>query len=797
MNKESKYIFTLVVVFLSSIIFCFAQQKGPNQGDLENSFEYDNPILFQKSELDSLIKWQEHIVLHVAKSKLKQKVPVFFKAYALTGPNRLRASISKVLKVELLNSEHEIVVSQYHKLQDGMAEGAITIPRKLKDGIYTLRAYTRWMQNYGESFYFTKQMELRSKEFANNKNSETLNQPSISFHPEGGQLITSLKNKLFIKINEDSIDEKGFVGEIVDDNNNAVAKAVPFGSGLLSVIFTPRLSNKYRLKVGNEHFYDLPPILTSGYVLNVNNLDAPMLSMRIETTSGNLKEKVWLKGELNGVTYFEKEIEFQKSLINLNVPTQGIPAGILVVSLYDDKGNRLAKRPVGIEANNNLKLKIISVEKDVAANERSFNIRVTDANGKPVTSEVSLSATTNESYSTAVKDKSITDLNWEDQDLDVGNTKELRKKRFLKDLGLLTLAGDSDLMTRKLPESIQFPVQKGLDLFGLAYNLNNELLKNTQIQLLGASDENVIIETFETDASGRVRIENLQLMGKTELIFRTAGDDTSSRLVKIVPFQERFGKKKLSKSRLDFTKQKKGKITNTSPWQPDVEGELVILDEVEVIEKKKLERKTSPSVYGVEPTRVKFQDPERPKTIPQLFLGIPGLNVIGLGGLQPEVIMPRAAGAGPVLWVLDGMPLIQPTSLVDILGLVSHTDVERIEILYSATAAIYGSRASGGAIVIYTRSGADLDYVNRKEGRLNFQGYFESPTFKDHIDEVINNPKKYVDSATTLFWSTNIKTDKNGEATIRFKVPFDYKHLELKASTINEDGDIGSARVVF
>lgn len=797
MNKKSKYLFTLVIVFLSGIIFCFAQQNGPNQEGLENSFENDNSLWFQESELDSLITWQEHIVLHVDKSILKKEDPIFFKAYALMGPNRVRASLSKVLKVELLNSEKEIVVSQYHKLDDGMAEGAMAIPRKLDEGVYTLRAYTRWMQNYGESCYFTQQMELGSQQRTKDKNREISNQRSVSFHPEGGQLIASLGNKLLIKVNDNNAEKIGLAGEIIDEDTNVVADVVPFGSGLLSVVFTPKPSHSYRLKMANDKFYDLPEVLTSGYVVNVNNLDPSVLSIRVEATSEMVTAKVWLKGEMNGVTYFKKELEFQESSTDINVPTQGIPAGILIVSLNDDESNEWVKRPVAIEAKNSLKLNIVSVEEDVDTNERCFKIKVTDSKGNRITSEISLSATTFKSTSAAVQPKKSTDLIWERHKLGNGHAQEVRKKRFMTDLALLTVDEDSDLIAQKLPVSIRFPFQKGLNLFGLAYNLNNELLKNTEIQLLGASEENVIIQKFRSDASGSVRLENLQLMGETELIFRTAGDDTSSRLVRIVPFQERFESRNSPKARLDFSKQKKGTITNTSPWQPDAEGELMVLDEVEVTEKKKQEKKTSPSVYGIEPTRVKFQDPKRPMTLPQLFLGIPGINVVGLGGIQPQVVLPRAAGAGPVLWVLDGMPLMQPSGLVDIMNLVSHTDVERIEILYGATAAIYGTRASGGAIIIYTRSAAGMDYVDRKEGRLNFQGYFKSPTFSEYIKEVIKKPKKYADSATTLFWSPSIKTDKNGEATIRFKVPFDYKHLELKASTITEKGEVGSTRVIF
>ncbi len=261
--------------------------------------------------------------------------------------------------------------------------------------------------------------------------------------------------------------------------------------------------------------------------------------------------------------------------------------------------------------------------------------------------------------------------------------------------------------------------------------------------------------------------------------------------------QESFESKNTTKSVLDFSSQKKGKIIKTSPWQPIDEDRVIELEEVEVTQRKMQGKKTMPSIYGMEPTRVKFQDVKRPRTIPQLLLGMPGVQVLGLGTLSPQIILPKAAGMGPLLWVLDGMPLLQPTGLADIISLVSYVDVERIELLFGPQAAIYGTRSAGGAIVIYTRSGAGMDYVNRKEGQLNFQGYFESPTFNDYLEEIIKRPKKYINGITTFFWNPNIKTNEYGEAIVRFRAPIEYEKLELKASTVTEKGEIGSAKVVF
>ena len=157
----------------------------------------------------------------------------------------------------------------------------------------------------------------------------------VSFHPEGGNLIATLSNKLFIKVNRNSDEIVDLKGEIVDENNHVVADVVPFGSGFMSVIFTPKPSQSYRLKTENGDLYPLPKIQASDYVINVNNLDPSVLSIRIQATTEFVNSKLWLKGEMSGVTYFKKELEFQKSLMDLNVPMQGIPSGVLTVSLND------------------------------------------------------------------------------------------------------------------------------------------------------------------------------------------------------------------------------------------------------------------------------------------------------------------------------------------------------------------------------------------------------------------------------------------------------------------------------
>ena len=72
------------------------------------------------------------------------------------------------------------------------------------------------MQNYGEPFYFTKELQLGSSKVKINGNEESNEPFSVSFHPEGGGLIANLSNRLLIKIHTADGESDNIHGEIID-----------------------------------------------------------------------------------------------------------------------------------------------------------------------------------------------------------------------------------------------------------------------------------------------------------------------------------------------------------------------------------------------------------------------------------------------------------------------------------------------------------------------------------------------------------------------------------------------------
>ncbi|MBX2940947.1 MAG: hypothetical protein KF860_01260 [Cyclobacteriaceae bacterium] len=91
---------------------------------------------------------QEKVYLHTDKPYYYPGEVVWFKAYFSYTSPALKDSLSKVLYVELINSDSEIVNTSILKIEEGVSWGDIELPNTLPPDTYALRAYTNWMRNF-------------------------------------------------------------------------------------------------------------------------------------------------------------------------------------------------------------------------------------------------------------------------------------------------------------------------------------------------------------------------------------------------------------------------------------------------------------------------------------------------------------------------------------------------------------------------------------------------------------------------------------------------------------------------
>ena len=171
------------------------------------------------------------------------------------------------------------------------------------------------------------------------------------------------------------------------------------------------------------------------------------------------------------------------------------------------------------------------------------------------------------------------------------------------------------------------------------------------------------------------------------------------------------------------------------------------------------------------------------------------MQVTGSGFNAQVQIRGAANFNGPVapLFVLDGMPVDLQT-----INSLSIQDVEQVDILKGASAAIYGSQGGAGVISVLTKRGSP-NYDLSKEaapGTLvaKLPGYTPVREFYAPRYDVASNEPPRPDFRTTLFWASTVQTDATGKATVSFFTSDNKTTVRFNVEGTTVDGMPGIGR---
>lgn len=79
---------------------------------------------------------------------------IWFKAYLLNAADKKASTYSNKIYVELLNDSSEVRQRLVIPMSAGLGQGDFKLDAGLLQGGYTVRAYTNWLQNFGEDHFF-------------------------------------------------------------------------------------------------------------------------------------------------------------------------------------------------------------------------------------------------------------------------------------------------------------------------------------------------------------------------------------------------------------------------------------------------------------------------------------------------------------------------------------------------------------------------------------------------------------------------------------------------------------------
>lgn len=109
---------------------------------------------------------QEKVYVQTDKGFYYPGEEIWFKTYTNYANQSIKDSLSRVLYVDLISPAKEIVATKMVKLDSTYASGEFLLHSDWQSGIYFVRAYTKWMLNYGPEILYYKPVGVLKNDLA-------------------------------------------------------------------------------------------------------------------------------------------------------------------------------------------------------------------------------------------------------------------------------------------------------------------------------------------------------------------------------------------------------------------------------------------------------------------------------------------------------------------------------------------------------------------------------------------------------------------------------------------------------
>jgi hypothetical protein len=750
----------------------------------------------------------EKLYLHTDRELYAPGDDIWMKSYLVSGINNRLIPGYKNIYFQLISDSGRVVLDKILLSKDGKAAGDVQIRQDMPDGTYTIRAYTRYLQNFGEESYSHKKIVI-----AGSKNSLELNmeddldnrQIALDFLPEGGSLVLNGINHVAFK----AIDEKGrgvdVTGKVVDEKGEEVVAFQSRYKGMGTFMMMPQEGKSYfALLDGFPDFsYELEEAAPDAIAMNYKS-DGNYLQI---TLTRNLKKQApqgfLLKATHKGIDLFYSQVKMTGFQHAQRLFKGLFPPGISKITLLDSQNNVVAERLVFVKNNNDQAVQL-KVNKDEYRSREKVKIDITSLLPEYDTvASLSLSVV-NEDYLSST-----------------GNTQNIESYLLLDS----ELKGSVESPASLFRDENGISADEKLDLVMMVNGWRSyywddlEFFRNRQLAgwddygleikgkvvkqwggkpadegkvVLGPFSSGLLFEETKTDLDGNFRFDRLYLKDNARIMINAQTKAGSKRTDIILEEQSLFD------STVSF-----GSLNTVCPgisvpmkfyrenyYRKISETEYlvksgILLDEVKAVGNfisgdGHVRLYSEPDVSLV----ILEEDIDHYFNILDYLQGrVAGVDVVG------EEIRIRGAMNNPLLLV-DGIETSWSETSSIPMG-----DIDKIEILKSGYGmSVYGSRGGDGVISVLTKMGRgewENSWERIIQGRLttSFRGFHQPREFYSprYTAENINDPKP--DHRPVLLWNPEVQFE-NGRAVIELFTADNLARYHIFAEGISKKGKI-------
>ena len=361
---------------------------------------------------------QEKVYIHFDNTSYYQGDNIWFACYVTSGQNRL-SQLSKTLYVELLNPGGEIIDTRILSIENGQCHGDFSLNHlPFYSGFYEVRAYTKYMLNFGEDVIFSRLLPVfdQPKTEGNYEEKEMLKygryssngyypvkrekpekgkSANIRFFPEGGNLIQGITSRVAFEATDEAGNPIDVAGVVLDDKNRELGRFVDSHEGRGVFTCTPG-AGKQKVEVacsGKKYQFDLPVALPQGVVMEVDNLSYPdSIGIILRKRELLPAEMLGLVVLIGGVYQNYQFVYLKDNEISFKIDKTGLPLGVSQIVLFNNQGDILCDRLVFTGKKDFLNIQV-KPDKPVYKPYEPVNMKISvaDKQANPVQTTFSLS----------------------------------------------------------------------------------------------------------------------------------------------------------------------------------------------------------------------------------------------------------------------------------------------------------------------------------------------------------------------------------------------------------------------
>ncbi len=734
---------------------------------------------------------QEKIHLHLDKPYYAVGEDIWLKAYVVTAEKNEPSQLSKVLYVDLIDEKNQLKKNLKFPIENGIADGNISLIDSLATGTYRIRAYTNYMRNYTADFFFEKFVKIgRVADIPTIEAKKAIDKKttfSLQFFPEGGNILAGIRNKIGVKaVTSDGLGAN-FSGYIINKNKEKVATFTTEHAGIGAFALMAQPNEEYTaiitLADGSIKSFNLPKLIESGYAISVNSTPEK-INIRVFGSTDQVDGKdLSVIAQSNGVVYASFTSKLDKPVLTASLNKKDFPTGIIQFTLFNAQNKPLAERLIFVNHQAELKIDIKNKEQANTKKKTNLDLFVADVNNNPIDGNFSVAVVDegniqiNEDEETTILSNLLltSDLKgYIEQPNYYFNTNNADREKHLDNL-LLTQGWRrfiwTDIANATEPD-IKFRPEQSLEISGKITGQFGKPLPNAKVSLISTTPGFFLKLDTVSDIKGNFIFDRMDVPDSASFILQSkTSKDSKDVKIELNPLPQIMATTYIGNA-VNITTY----VENTKKMFQELEkfnmlDKRILLKTVEIkakpILKPVLNVPNSTNASGAVDYVITAKMLEGAINIFSPFYKNAGVMVKN-GIIFRTRAKSSLTANPPMLLIVDGVQINQG-AMPDFLPSINPADVEGIEILTSDyNLSVLGSDAAGGAIYITTRRGGGKNPPATNIARIKNAGFSVKKEFyKPDYDDPKTN-QQILDLRSTIYWNPNINTNEKGQATFSF-----------------------------